>query len=100
MIELTRASFQYENSYRGVRDISLSVKGGECVVLTGLSGCGKTTVTRLVNGLAPSYYPGAFRSLQRKREDRRQGHIKAFHMGDRAFGGKRFPGPQEPVLFL
>ena len=60
MIELTRASFQYENSDRGVRDISLSVKRGECVVLTGLSGCGKTTVTRLVNGLAPSYYPGAF----------------------------------------
>ena len=60
MIELIRASFQYENSDRGVRDISLSVKSGECVVLTGLSGCGKTTVTRLVNGLAPSYYPGVF----------------------------------------
>ena len=29
-------------------------------MLTGLSGCGKTTVTRLVNGLAPSYYPGVF----------------------------------------
>ena len=56
MINLTRASFQYENSDRGVQDISLSVKRGECVVLTGLSGCGKTTVTRLVNGLAPSYY--------------------------------------------
>ena len=26
MIELTRASFQYENSDRGVQDISLSVK--------------------------------------------------------------------------
>ena len=60
MIELTHASFQYENSDRGVQDISLSVKSGECVVLTGLSGCGKTTVTRLVNGLAPSHYPGAF----------------------------------------
>lgn len=60
MIELTRASFQYENSDRGVQDISISVKRGECVVLTGLSGCGKTTVTRLVNGLAPSYYPGVF----------------------------------------
>mgnify|MGYP000125649808 FL=1 len=43
-----------------MQDISLSVKSGECVVLTGLSGCGKTTVTRLVNGLAPSYYPGVF----------------------------------------
>ena len=60
MIELIHASFQYESSDRGVRDISLLVKSGECVVLTGLSGCGKTTVTRLVNGLAPSYYPGVF----------------------------------------
>lgn len=60
MIELTHASFQYENSDRGVQDISILVKSGECVVLTGLSGCGKTTVTRLANGLAPSYYPGAF----------------------------------------
>ena len=60
MIELTHASFQYENSDRGVQDLSLSVKSGECVVLTGLSGCGKTTVTRIINGLAPSYYPGVF----------------------------------------
>ena len=60
MIELTHASFQYENSDRGVQDISILVKSGEFVVLTGLSGCGKTTVTRLVNGLAPSYYPGVF----------------------------------------
>ena len=95
MIELTHASFQYENSDRGVRDISLSVKSGECVVLTGLSGCGKTTVTRLVRACAVLLS----RSFQRKREDRRQGYIKAFHMGDRAFGGKRFSGPQKPVLF-
>ena len=51
MIELIRASFQYENSDRGVQDISLSVKSGECVVLTGLSGCGKTTLLNLILGL-------------------------------------------------
>ena len=54
MIELTHASFQYENSDRGVQDISILVKSGECVVLTGLSGCGKTTEPSLANGLAPS----------------------------------------------
>ena len=74
MIELTHASFQYENSDRGVRDISLSVKSGECVVLTGLSGCGKTTVTRLVNGLAPSYYPcDVTRSVSKMTEIERRG---------------------------
>ena len=40
MIELTHASFQYENSDRGVQDISILVKSGECVVLIGdFSGC-------------------------------------------------------------
>ena len=60
MIEFLNTAFRYENSGRGVSDISFLVKSGECVVLTGISGCGKTTVTRLVNGLAPSYYPGVF----------------------------------------
>ena len=60
MIEFANTSFRYEHSGRGVSDISFLVKSGECVVLTGISGCGKTTVTRLVNGLAPSYYPGVF----------------------------------------
>ena len=51
MIELTHASFQYENSDRGVQDISILVKSGEFVVLTGLSGCGKTTILRIICGL-------------------------------------------------
>ena len=65
MIEFANTAFRYENSGRGVSDISFLVKGGECVVLTGISGCGKTTVTRLVNGLAILLS----RSFQRKRED-------------------------------
>lgn len=58
MIELKNVSFQYNGSHHGVKSVNLTVKEGECVVLTGKSGCGKTTVTRLVNGLAPKYYTG------------------------------------------
>ncbi|MCC3349658.1 ABC transporter ATP-binding protein [Ruminococcus albus] len=36
--------------------IDLTIKDGEFIVLTGASGCGKTTVTRLINGLIPHYY--------------------------------------------
>ncbi|MEZ2658455.1 ABC transporter ATP-binding protein [Aneurinibacillus aneurinilyticus] len=64
MIELNNVTFRYghedgdiENE-SGVENISLSVKAGQCVVLCGRSGCGKSTIMRLVNGLAPSFYVG------------------------------------------
>lgn len=58
MIEMHGVSFQYENGSKGVYDVSMRIRSGECVVLTGSSGSGKTTITRLLNGLAPDYYPG------------------------------------------
>ncbi|MEM5780799.1 MAG: ABC transporter ATP-binding protein, partial [Lawsonibacter sp.] len=59
MIELNHVSFQYLNADSGsLRDVSLRVERGECVLLCGQSGCGKTTLTRLVNGLIPHYYDG------------------------------------------
>lgn len=61
MIEINKVSFFYgeEDSIdNGVRDVSLSIQTGECVVLCGKSGCGKTTLTRLVNGLIPHFYEG------------------------------------------
>ena len=36
----------------------LTVAAGECLVLCGRSGSGKTTVTRLLNGLIPEFYGG------------------------------------------
>ncbi|WP_130838475.1 ABC transporter ATP-binding protein [Lachnoclostridium sp. Marseille-P6806] len=59
MIELQNVSFAYDESeYGGVRNVSLKIKRGECILLSGASGCGKTTITRLVNGLIPHFYHG------------------------------------------
>lgn len=61
MIRFENASFHYggENGTgEGVDNIDLEIKDGECVVLCGRSGCGKTTLTRMINGLAPHFYPG------------------------------------------
>ncbi|RLP09726.1 ABC transporter ATP-binding protein [Propionibacterium australiense] len=64
MIEFRAAGFSYarhdeqQAAGTGVHDITLTVRPGEVLVLCGRSGCGKTTLTRLANGLAPSFFRG------------------------------------------
>jgi energy-coupling factor transport system ATP-binding protein len=59
LIELKQVSFSYDRDRPPViRDLNLTVNKGELVVITGKSGCGKTTVTRVINGLATHFYNG------------------------------------------
>ncbi|WP_369284165.1 ABC transporter ATP-binding protein [Oscillibacter sp. GMB15532] len=59
MIELKNVGFQYENADSGsLCGVNLRIGRGECVLLCGRSGCGKTTLTRLMNGLIPHFYEG------------------------------------------
>ncbi|MBW3094526.1 energy-coupling factor ABC transporter ATP-binding protein [Bifidobacterium sp. 64T4] len=41
--------------------ITCTIRQGEVVVLCGQSGCGKTTYTRLINGLIPNFHNGILR---------------------------------------
>ena len=41
-----------------LKNLKLFIRKGEIIVLTGLSGCGKTTLLRLLNRLIPSFYDG------------------------------------------
>ncbi len=80
MIELKDVSFEYCNGEDGgidkaeslapavgsieaagfgsLKHVNLKIEKGEFVLLTGASGCGKTTILRLINGLIPNFYEG------------------------------------------
>ena len=70
MVELKNVNFEYTStegaaggidekiSNGSLRGVNLSVAKGEFVLLTGGSGCGKTTILRLINGLIPNFFEG------------------------------------------
>ena len=59
MIEFQNVSFAYPDSTEGsLKNIDLTIPDGQCVLLCGRSGCGKTTLTRLINGLIPQFFAG------------------------------------------
>lgn len=57
-IEIRNLSFAYEGVSEQLKNVNLSIKEGEVVVLTGPSGGGKSTLTRVINGLVPYFYEG------------------------------------------
>ncbi len=58
MITLNNVQFEYQPEKPLLKKIDLTIKEGECVLITGPSGSGKTTLGRILNGLIPSFYEG------------------------------------------
>ena len=59
-IEFKDVSFSYENTKeeKALKHINVSIRQGEVVFVCGRSGCGKTSFTRMINGLIPHFYDG------------------------------------------
>ena len=75
MITFKNFNYKYVESKKlNIEDLSLEIKKGECILFTGASGCGKTTIMRVLNGLAPEFFDGGF-----------SGEFKVVHLsiGDR-----------------
>lgn len=61
VIELKDFSFTYEGEPRAaVRHVSFSIERGEVLVIAGISGSGKSTILRAMNGLIPHMYNGTY----------------------------------------
>lgn len=59
IITSQKGSFRYPHEKEPfLQNINLQIQPGECVLICGHSGSGKTTFSRLLNGLSPNYIPG------------------------------------------
>ncbi|MBQ9625368.1 MAG: ABC transporter ATP-binding protein, partial [Clostridia bacterium] len=59
VIEIKDVCFKHKQAENSsIINVNLSINRGECVLICGESGSGKTTITRLINGLIPHYYEG------------------------------------------
>ena len=51
-------TFSYGGNGNQLEHISLDIVAGEVIVMTGPSGSGKSSLTRVINGLIPYFYEG------------------------------------------
>ena len=58
VVRLKNVSCEVAGGRRILDDVNLEVRRGECLLLAGRSGSGKTTITKCINGLIPSFEPG------------------------------------------
>lgn len=52
-VDIDSVTFSYDRENTVLKDFSLQIKSGECIAITGTSGCGKTTLSKLLLGLYP-----------------------------------------------
>ncbi len=53
MIEFRNATVIYPGGLKALKNVSLTIEDGEFIVVVGLSGAGKSTMLRAINGLVP-----------------------------------------------
>ena len=61
MITFKNFNYKYIESQKlNIEDLSLNIKKGECILFTGASGCGITSMLVFLDGLEPDCFDGGY----------------------------------------
>src|SRR3990172_11038290 len=61
VLALREVTFTYEGDVVALRDLNLTVRRGEFLVVLGANGAGKSTLCYLISGIVPHIYGGGGR---------------------------------------
>ena len=95
-ISLNHVSFTYQNETI-ISDLSPDIQQGDCIVLCGASGCGKTTITRIINGLINELYEGTLEG-ERYLNDTSYNDLSFYRLPERI--GSVFQNPKTQFFTL
>ncbi len=58
MLKIENVNYKYNKNLEiaSIFNINIKVSKGECILICGRSGSGKTTITKMINSLIPNYY--------------------------------------------
>ncbi len=98
MVEIKEVDFSYTGQERTLRSVNMEIQQGECILLCGESGCGKTTVTKLVNGLIPHFISGAYLSGSIQVEGKPVAHTPMYELAKAV--GSVFQNPKSQFFNL
>ena len=91
MIRAEKLTFNYEQSDDGIKDIDLSVKESEVILLAGDSGSGKSTLLKCLNGLIPETVEGSLEG-NLYFEDKKYSELRMFELNEKI--GSVFQNPR------
>lgn len=92
MVHVEDVTFSYIKQQETLSCINLEVGKGECILLCGESGCGKTTVTKLINGLIPHFVEGGSLSGKTVVDGMKVSETKMYQLAERV--GSVFQNPK------
>lgn len=79
MLKIENVAYKYNSNSKNsdIYNINLNVNEGECILLCGRSGSGKSTVTKLINSLIPNFYDNGELSgkIMLNEKDTQKSHI-------------------------